>query len=149
MGLFSGSRCCSIELCAAKLDACQEEQIYQWGNGVVSSCPHLMVGDQYVDVILAAFLSLPALPSDPEQASSEVTAGIGLHCSTCDSLLKTRTNLNTNRLEDLKKTLGGGGGGTTTHNNNNKKPTKPSHISVPVHILKPLGGRWGMRIFFI
>lgn len=110
MGLFSGSRCCSIELCAAKLDACQEEQIYQWGNGVVSSCPHLMVGDQYVDVILAAFLSLPALPSDPEQASSEVTAGIGLHCSTCDSLLKTRTNLNTNRLEDLKKTLGGGGG---------------------------------------
>lgn len=142
MGLLSGSRCCSIELCVAKLDACQEEQIYQWGNGVGSSCPHLMVGDQYVDVILAAFLSLPALPSDPEQASSEVTADIGLRCSTCDSLLKTRTNLNTNRLEDLKKTLGGA-------NNNNKKPTKPSHISVPVHILKPLGGRWGVRIFFI
>lgn len=88
-----------------------------------------MVGDQYVDVILAAFLSLPALPSDPEQASSEVTAGIGLHCSTCDSLLKTRTNLNTNRLEDLKKTLGGGGARLHTTTTTKNQPSLPPLVS--------------------
>lgn len=82
---------------------------------------------------LRPFYHTMALPGDPEWASSKLRADIGLHRSTCDSLLETRANLNTNRLEDLSKT-----------------PVKisPPHFIVPVQMLKPLGGRgWDFFLF--
>lgn len=77
---------------------------------------------------------IPALPSDLERASSKLRAGTGLHCSTGDSLPKTRTNLDTERLEDLRKTPV------------KTQPTNLPHISVPVQMLKPPGGE-RMRLF--